>query len=190
MSQKITPSAPILLVDDEEQALQSYALNLRYPGLGNTVSCSDSRRVPALLAEQPYSLVMLDLCMPHMPGEELLHLIQDKYPTLPTIVITGLNEVDVAVRCMRAGSTDFLVKPVDRNRLLQAVREALGKATPEEAAPPPVEEDEAGHCVIVRDPAMLQVRQAIRAVAATGPGLAPNAGAVKLARVVAVATAE
>lgn len=166
MNSKASPSAPILLVDDEEQALRSYALNLRYHGLGNTMSCSDSRRVPALLDEQPFSLVLLDLCMPHIPGEELLALIQEKHPTLPAIVITGLNEVDVAVRCMRAGSTDFLVKPVDRERLLQAVQIALDRGAPQ------MLEDDAlgpdGHSFIVRDPAMKRIQATIRAVAPTG----------------------
>jgi len=121
----LTPPDPILLVDDEEQALQSYDLNLRYSGLTNTIRCSDPRQVKSILRRQRVSLVMLDLCMPHMGGEDVLTFIKTEYPDVPVIVVTGFNEVETAVRCMRAGSVDYLVKPVDRAHLLSAVRHAL-----------------------------------------------------------------
>jgi DNA-binding NtrC family response regulator len=119
------PELPILLVDDEEQALKSYDLNLRYCGLTNTIRCSDPRRVMDILSRQAVSLVMLDLCMPHMKGEEVLEYIKSRHPQVPVIVVTGYNEVETAVRCMRAGCVDYLVKPVDRAHLLSAVRHAL-----------------------------------------------------------------
>jgi DNA-binding NtrC family response regulator len=68
---------------------------------------------------------VLDLCMPHVSGEELLALLRVKRPDAPVIVITGENEVETAVRCMRAGSTDYLVKPVDPARFMHAVASAL-----------------------------------------------------------------
>ena len=125
MSAALIPNNPILLVDDEEQALQSYDLNLRYSGLTNTIRCSDPREVKNILRRQEVSLVMLDLCMPEMRGEEVLNFIKNEYPHVPVIIVTGYNEVDTAVRCMRAGSVDYLVKPVDRAHLLSAVRHAL-----------------------------------------------------------------
>ena len=120
-----TPPHPILLVDDEEQALQSYDLNLRYSGLTNTIRCSDPREVKNILRRQTVSLVMLDLCMPEVKGEDVLSFIKTEYPHIPVIIVTGYNEVESAVRCMRAGSVDYLVKPVDRAHLLTAVRRAL-----------------------------------------------------------------
>lgn len=125
MSTAAYPEAPILLVDDEEQALKSYDLTLRYNGYTNTIRCQDSRRVQDILAERQVSLVMLDLCMPHVTGEELLEYIGGAYPDIPVIVVTGYNEVDRAVRCMRAGSMEYLVKPVERERLLPAVESAV-----------------------------------------------------------------
>lgn len=119
------PLHPILLVDDEEQALQSYDLNLRYSGLTNTIRCSDPREVKNILRRQTVSLVMLDLCMPEVKGEDVLSFIKAEYPHIPVIIVTGYNEVESAVRCMRAGSIDYLVKPVDRAHLLSAVRHAL-----------------------------------------------------------------
>ncbi|WP_243367163.1 sigma-54-dependent transcriptional regulator [Fundidesulfovibrio soli] len=134
MSAAPIPRHPILLVDDEEQALQSYDLNLRYSGLTNTIRCSDPREVKNILRGQTVSLIMLDLCMPHLKGEELLAFIKDEFPEIPVIIVTGYNEVETAVRCMRAGSVDYLVKPVDRAHLLSAVRHALEQR--QDAAPP------------------------------------------------------
>jgi DNA-binding NtrC family response regulator len=125
MATELYPDAPILLVDDEEQALQSYDLNLRYNGLTNTVRCQDSRTVMDMLRGQEASLVLLDLHMPHVSGEDILAYIAEHHPLLPVIVVTGYNEVETAVRCMRAGSLDYLVKPVARDRLLASVRNGL-----------------------------------------------------------------
>jgi DNA-binding NtrC family response regulator len=125
MAAALIPKHPILLVDDEEQALQSYDLNLRYSGLTNTIRCQNPLEVKNILSRQQVSLVMLDLCMPQMRGEEVLSFIKSEHPNLPVIVVTGFNEVETAVRCMRAGSVDYLVKPVDRAHLLSAVRHAL-----------------------------------------------------------------
>ncbi|GFK92358.1 Transcriptional regulatory protein ZraR [Fundidesulfovibrio magnetotacticus] len=125
MSALPVPPLPILLVDDEEQALRSYDLNLRYSGLTNTIRCADPREVRSILARQEVSLVMLDLGMPQMKGEDVLEFIKKDYPHIPVIIVTGYDEVETAVRCMRAGSVNYLVKPVDRAHLLSAVRHAL-----------------------------------------------------------------
>ncbi|MEL7639820.1 MAG: sigma-54 dependent transcriptional regulator [Solidesulfovibrio sp.] len=160
------PRAPILLVDDEAQALTSYTLNLRFSGLTNIVTCADSRRVPELLAGRRFSLVILDLSMPHLGGEAILAHRRRLGLTVPVIVITGLNDVDTAVRCLRAGSFDYLVKPVDRARLLAAVTQALSGC---EGAPAPAggEAGEAGERLLTQNPAMLRVRAELRAVAAS-----------------------
>jgi DNA-binding NtrC family response regulator len=120
-----TPASPVLLVDDEPQALRSLDLALRSAGVNNVVSCQDSRQVGALLAEQPIEVMLLDLWMPHVSGEEVLAAVAAEHPDLPVIVVTGVNEVATAVKCMRAGAFDYLVKPVDKERLVTAVGRAL-----------------------------------------------------------------
>lgn len=159
------PLAPILLVDDEEQALTSYALNLRFSGITNTVLCTDSRNVPDLLASRKFSLLILDLSMPHLGGEEILDHMRRLGLDLPAIVITGHNDVETAVRCLRAGSFDYLVKPVDRSRLLSAVGKALegpplGRAMPFMLPPKP---SDGG--LLTRSPAMRRVMEELTAVA-------------------------
>jgi DNA-binding NtrC family response regulator len=69
--------------------------------------------------------VVLDLTMPHLSGEDLLPEICRSHPGLPVIIMTGLNEIEIAVRCMRAGAFDYMVKPVEPMRLVSGVRNAL-----------------------------------------------------------------
>lgn len=125
MNRVMTPDLPLLLVDDEEHALQSTERILVSSGITNILSCQDPRKVAALLAEQEICVVLLDLSMPHMSGEQLLTEVLSAYPEVPAIVITGANEVETAVRCMRGGAIDYMVKPVEKSRLLSGVRRAI-----------------------------------------------------------------
>ena len=119
------PQRPILLADDEPEALQGCELMLRTGGLAPCLRCQDSREVMPLLSHTEVSVVLLDLTMPHLSGETLLGMILGEHPDLPVIIVTGANEVEMAVRCMRAGAFDYIVKPMDENRLISSVRRAI-----------------------------------------------------------------
>ncbi len=112
----------ILLVDDEEELLFSTQLILRRSGFTNVLTESDSRKVMALLAEQSVVLVLLDMTMPHLSGNELLIRIKQAYPDIAVVMITAVNDLETAVSCMQAGADNYLVKPVERDRLLATVR--------------------------------------------------------------------
>ncbi|MGO9310670.1 MAG: sigma-54-dependent transcriptional regulator [Spirochaetia bacterium] len=119
------PENPILIVDDEQAVIDSLGLVLRSRGIDNIVSCTDSRAVMAIVRGEEIELVLLDLTMPHLPGDRLLAVIHEERPQVPVIVITGMNEVSVAVECMRAGAFDYMVKAVEENRLVSGVRRAI-----------------------------------------------------------------
>lgn len=119
------PRLPVMLVDDEVQALDSFELALRSGNVNNFLRCQDSRDVMPLLAEQDIEVMLLDLRMPHLSGEELLSQIATDFPHVPIIVITGADDVETAVKCMRAGAFDYIVKPVERSRLVASVKTAL-----------------------------------------------------------------
>lgn len=125
MNESTYPHFPVMLVDDEEQALNSFELTLRSARMNHFIRCQDSREVMRLLAEQEVEVMMLDLRMPHLSGEELLPMIASDFPEVPVIVITGANDVDTAVKCMKAGAFDYMVKPVEKNRLVAGVRRAI-----------------------------------------------------------------
>ena len=116
---------PILLVDDEPQLLRSASVLLRSSGVKHVVTLDDSREVMPLLEEQEIGVVVLDLAMPHVTGEELLGEIASGYPDVPVILMTATNDLDTAVQCMQGGAIDYLVKPVEKNRFVSSVTRAL-----------------------------------------------------------------
>jgi DNA-binding NtrC family response regulator len=125
MSKKIIPSNPILFVDDEEHFLLSAELTMSSSGMNNIETCRDSQVVMDLLSQKDYSLVVLDINMPHLSGLDLLPAIVHKYPQTPVIVLTAINDVDSAVFCMREGAFDYLVKPVSDTRLVSSIKRGL-----------------------------------------------------------------
>jgi DNA-binding NtrC family response regulator len=122
----LNPADPILLVDDEPAWLQSLTRNLEYFGnFNHLVPCSDSREVLGLLRTRKFSVVLLDLVMPHIEGADLLIQIGMEYPELPVIVLSGMNQLDTAVHCMKLGAFDYHVKTAEANRLWTSIRRAL-----------------------------------------------------------------
>jgi len=115
----------VLLVDDEEHILTTNMLSLQGSGLNDIKTISDSRDVLPLLAAEPIAVIVLDLNMPHMTGLELLPKIVRNYPHIPVLLVTANDEIDTVVACMKAGSFDYLVKPVDSSRLVTSVKRAL-----------------------------------------------------------------
>jgi DNA-binding NtrC family response regulator len=125
MSARRIPENPILLIDDEQQVIDSLSLMLRSNGINNIVPCTDSRDALAILRGGEIELVLLDLSMPYMPGEKVLAAIHEEMPQVPVIVVTGSNEVSAAVECMKAGAFDYMVKAVEESRLVSGVRRAI-----------------------------------------------------------------
>jgi DNA-binding NtrC family response regulator len=78
-----------------------------------------------LLEKQQFSLLVLDLIMPHVDGEEILSEVVKLNPDLPVIVVTGQHEVSIAVRCMKLGAADYLTKPVEGAELVATVERSL-----------------------------------------------------------------
>ena len=129
MSSLMTPnhtmSLPVLLVDDEVDFLESCGLTLQIAGFDNIVTLQDSREVLPFLSANGVELMVLDLSMPHLSGEEILPRVVQEFPEIPVIVITGFDDVDIAVRCLKAGAVDYMVKPVEPSRFVAGVRQAL-----------------------------------------------------------------
>ena len=125
MTQVLYPLSPLLLVDDEKAFLESASFILARAGITNTYFCHRSKEVKALLQQRQFSIILLDLYMPELTGQDLLPLIVDYYPDNPVVVITAANEVEIAVSCMKAGAYDYLVKPIDVDTFTATVKRAL-----------------------------------------------------------------
>ncbi|MDM8548467.1 sigma-54 dependent transcriptional regulator [Desulfobacterales bacterium HSG2] len=115
----------IMVVDDSETVLLDIRSRLSDAGMERLITCKDSRQVMGMLSEHPVGILVLDLVMPHISGEDLLEQISQGYPEIPIIILTGTDDVDTAVRCMKLGAFDYVIKGEDINRLANTIRHGL-----------------------------------------------------------------
>jgi DNA-binding NtrC family response regulator len=116
------PAFAVLVVDDEEYVLASAETALRAEGFTNVAASRDAMEAMEVIASRDVGLVLLDLAMPGMNGESLLARIREEQPGVSVVVVTGNRNVEKAVECMRLGASDYLLKPVERERLGATVR--------------------------------------------------------------------
>ena len=120
------PSFGILLVDDEPAWLNMLSITLeRCAGINNVKTCTDSAQVMSQLSRENIGIVLLDLTMPHPTGEELLKQISEKHPEIVTIIISGMDQVANAVRCMKLGAFDYFIKTDEEDRIVGGVLRAV-----------------------------------------------------------------
>lgn len=125
MSDVSSDSLPVLLVDDETQILHSFSVMLKSAGIRNIITMDDSRKVMPFLSANKASLVILDLSMPYISGKEILVKMNSDFPEIPVIIVTATNEIATAVECMKNGAYDYLLKPVEKNRFITAIKKTL-----------------------------------------------------------------
>jgi DNA-binding NtrC family response regulator len=125
MTKPAETGPPIVVIDDEIPILLAMDTILQMANLNRVITCSDSRQAIDILNQHGACVVLLDLNMPHMDGQTLMPEIMDRFPEVPIIIITGSIDVETAVRAMKTGAFDYIVKPVDESRLVTAVHQAL-----------------------------------------------------------------
>jgi len=116
---------PILIIDDESSYLQLMKEFLNQEGYTNVLTEQNPLNVLSLLERTDIDLILLDIFMPEMNGLELLEKIYASFPNIPVIVITAVDEVQIALRAIKLGAYEFITKPPDTDRLLLTIRRAL-----------------------------------------------------------------
>lgn len=120
--------AQILLVDDERVARVMYGDFLT--GAGHQVLAVGSlEEAKTAMGKQRFDLVVTDLIFPQSDGMELIQWVRVQHPTTEVLVITALEKVDAAVRAIKTGASDYLVKPIHPEVLAHACRRALTTRT-------------------------------------------------------------
>jgi DNA-binding NtrC family response regulator len=126
----------ILIVDDDPSVTASLALLLKQAGYASYAVAGPADAL-TWLATNRCDLVLQDMNFSRRTtgeeGMELLAQVRAAHPNLPVVLITAWGSIDLAVRGMKAGASDFIVKPWANEQILQTVRTALGLS----AAPPP-----------------------------------------------------
>jgi DNA-binding NtrC family response regulator len=118
---------PVLVVDDDEGLLLSIKATLVSSGLPEPALVSDSRKVLDLVRKHPFQLILLDLMMPHLSGMEVLENITQEFPNIECVVVSAIDDVATAVKAMRFGASDYLVKPLSSEKLVALVNRTLEK---------------------------------------------------------------
>jgi DNA-binding NtrC family response regulator len=120
---------PVLVVDDDEGLLLSIKATLVSSGLPEPALVSDSRRVWDLVGEYDFQLILLDLMMPHLSGMEVLQKVKEQSPSVECVIVSALDDVTSAVKAMSLGASDYLVKPLNSDKLVALVNRTLEKHT-------------------------------------------------------------
>ncbi|NLY41490.1 MAG: response regulator [Desulfovibrionales bacterium] len=115
----------VLLVDDEELYLQTVAKIFHRKGI-DAVLCTNSLEAASILRETQCQVVVLDLKMPGMTGQDVLREIKAERPQVQVIILTGHATTEDAALCLTSGAFDFLLKPVDINDLIGKINAAFG----------------------------------------------------------------
>lgn len=116
----------ILLVDDEVAYLELLKSLLQQEGYTNVITESNPLNVKSLLKTQKIDLILLDIYMPQMNGLQLLEQITPEYPNIPVIIVTAVDDKDIALEAIKFGAYEFIIKPPDTDRLLLTIRRAIG----------------------------------------------------------------
>ncbi len=117
----------ILVIDDEAALGENIERMLRLPGTTVTAFADPVKGLAECLANPP-DLVLLDVRMPGMSGEEVFARLHEVHPGLPIVFLTAFGSVESAVVAMRNGAFDYLQKPFKRDDLLLVVKRALSHA--------------------------------------------------------------
>ncbi len=124
--------ATVFVLDDDAAVCRSLARLIRSADLNVETFTSATE----FLEKPPPSgagCVVLDVRMPGMTGPELFDRMSEKGLSLPVVFLTGHGDVPTSVRAMKKGAVDFLLKPVDDEVLLEAVRQAVARHAAEQA---------------------------------------------------------
>lgn len=124
----------VLIVDDETRLLQSIEAGLKsYLNEFTVVTANNGKEAVDYLQNETLNLVVTDLRMPEMDGFELLAHLSTAYPFIPTIVMTAFATPEIEERLNASGTLRLLEKPIDIEKLAQAVREGLKQQSHEGA---------------------------------------------------------
>src|SRR5246500_4794603 len=115
----------ILVVDDEEPIREIVASMLGAAGYQCKQAGSGMEALSILTSGEDFELMLSDLMMADLDGIGLLERTKEKYPDMPVVMVTAVHDISVALAAIRNGAYDYLLKPFEREQLLNTVSRAL-----------------------------------------------------------------
>ena len=122
----MNPPGHILIIDDEAALRQTLARILQRASYEVTTAANGEEAL-SLLASTSFDLIYMDIRMPGMSGLDLLKHIHTSYPSLPVILFTAQPDMNSAVEALRRGATDYLLKPLKPNVLIERTQAILAQ---------------------------------------------------------------
>ena len=115
----------LLIVDDEKIAMTSVKRLLKRRGIMNVDICDNGKEAIEKIKQNEYDIALLDLLMPEMDGLQVLQSTKSYCPRTEFIMLTAVDDVATAVKAIRLGAYDYLVKPVENERLVLTIEHAF-----------------------------------------------------------------
>ena len=160
------PRASVLIVDDEASIRESLRMILEFEGY-RVEDAADGLAALRIVRDRPPDAILLDIRMPEMDGLETLRQLRERGYDMPVLVISGHADVPTAVEATRRGAFDFFEKPLQRERVLLSLRNAVEaerlRRESRQAAAAPGE----GYDLVGSSPAMRRLRETIELAAPT-----------------------
>lgn len=161
----------ILIVDDNKSVLASLELLLETE-FSNILTASNPNQITSILSTTPVHVVILDMNFSagiNNGNEGLFWLkqIHSILPTLPVVMLTAYGDVELAVKALKNGATDFLLKPWDNKALVEKVKEAWRNSGTDKPSNCPKEKKEGFEMLVGHSSAMLQLMKVVTKVART-----------------------
>lgn len=158
--------AKILIVDDERSIRNTLKDILEFEK-HQVILAENGKQGLDIACGQLFDLIFSDIKMPEMDGVELLSTLKEKEIEVPVVMISGHGNIETAVECIKKGAFDFIEKPIDLNRLLITVKNALEKNTLVTETKILKRKVAGKHQMIGQSPAIQKVREMIDRVAPT-----------------------
>jgi two-component system nitrogen regulation response regulator NtrX len=117
----------IIIIDDEKEICESIKMILEYEGYEVDYSTSSLDGI-AKITNGQFSALLLDIQMPEMNGFEVIKKVKETNPDLSVIIISAHGSIENAIKATKLGAFDFIEKPVDRDKLLISVRNAVDQS--------------------------------------------------------------
>ncbi len=154
----------VIVADDDFFTLKNIELLLHDGGFNSITLCRNGKEAVDALASVTSAVVVSDINMPFITGEELLMHVREHHPHIPVIIVTGMNDVATAVRCVHLGAADYLVKPIDRDRLIGAVESLSSVLRANSGSKPNSNRKKEFAAIITEDAKMLSVFRYMEAI--------------------------
>ncbi len=131
--------AKILLIDDNQAVLNFLRILILQSGKYEIETLQDSTKAYDLLQKEQFDVLLLDMDMPEVSGLDILKFIKNNNINIITIVLTGVEDIDLAITAMKLSTYDYLLKPVDEDKLFRVIDSAIEEKKLQEAETDPLQ---------------------------------------------------